>query len=75
MTMWTDPRDIADQDTTDARPTPDQRVGADRQIRRRRLCDHGGYAGTDPITGVILCAICRRRPAALAPRTTGGEQA
>lgn len=56
--MWTDTRDGESDDVTADKPA--QRLRANREIRRRPIDEHGGYAGTDPITGRVLCAICRR---------------
>jgi hypothetical protein len=58
--MWTEPIDTAEQDQADtAAATTARRRQANREIRSRGLCPHDGYSGTDPITGVVLCALCR----------------
>lgn len=70
--MWTDSDDTAQDAKAEQPParqppasrtvraTPAERLRANSIIRRRPLCEHYGYSGTDPITGVVLCAICRR---------------
>jgi hypothetical protein len=57
--MWTDTTDTAEQDQGDATAAATYRRRAAREIRSRGLCEHGGYSGTDPVTGVVLCALCR----------------
>jgi hypothetical protein len=71
IAMYTDPHDVAEQDQAvtpappppTAPPTAAERSAADHEIRSRALCDHGGYSGTDPITGLVLCPICRSQDA------------
>jgi hypothetical protein len=59
--MYTEPADTAALDQADdAKAAAARRRQASREIRNRGLCEHDGYSGTDPITGVVLCAICRR---------------
>lgn len=58
--VWTPQADPGDRDQGDIAEAAAQWRRANRDIRRRALCEHGGYTGTDPITEAVLCAICRR---------------
>lgn len=59
--MWTDTTDVAEQDQADAPAVAAaRRRRANREIRKRGLCEHGGYSGTDPLTDIVLCALCRK---------------
>lgn len=71
--MWTEPQDVADPGQATARAGHQRKPSTKRRGRpypigsRRPLCEHGGYAGTDPLTGRILCAICRKASTAGRP--------